>query len=108
MIPEASRLFRWGTQPRRLYDLMACGPVTPADIVRQTRIYNYHQIIDKIREALAGTGVTVKARPVNGRRNLWEYRLGMVDSPGLEPYGGQPRCETRCGVAASAGEGRQL
>jgi hypothetical protein len=72
--------------------------------VRELRIYNYHQVIDEIRQALDGTGVTVKTRPINHRRTVWEYRLGVVDKP--EQYGGQPRCETICGMAASAGEGR--
>jgi hypothetical protein len=109
MTPEASRYFRWGTQKRRLYDRLACGPATAADIVRELHIYQYQKIINEIRSALEGTGVTVKARPVNGRRNLWEYRLGLVDSPGPEQYGGQPRCEmvTRYD-AASAGGGCQL
>lgn len=75
MTPAAHKYFRHGTQARRLYDLMTYGPVTPADIVRETRIYNYHQIIDKIRRRLVGTGVTVKARPVNCHRDIWEYRI---------------------------------
>lgn len=105
MTPEASRYFRWGTQSRRLYERLTCGPATAAEIVRELHIYQYQKKIGEIRRAIAGTGVTVKARPVNGRRNLWEYRLGVVNRPDPEPYGGQPRCETTCGVAASAGEG---
>ena len=77
MIPKASEHFRWGTQTRRVYDLLACGPATGAQIARQTGIVSYHKIISEIRERLSGTGVTVKARPINGRRKLWEYRLGV-------------------------------
>lgn len=80
MTPEASRYFRWGTQARRLYDRLACGPATAAEIVRELHIYSYQKKISEIRQALDGTGVTVKARPINGRRNLWEYRLGVVNS----------------------------
>jgi hypothetical protein len=80
MTPEASRYFRWGTQARRLYDRLTCGPATAAEIVRELHIYQYSKKISEIRRAIAGTGVTVKARPVNGRRNLWEYRLGVVNS----------------------------
>jgi hypothetical protein len=107
MTPEASRYFRWGTQSRRLYERLMCGPATAAEIVRELHIYNYHGVIADVRSALEGTGVTIKARPINGRRNLWEYRLARVDGPGPEQYGGQPRCNTIYGVAAGAGEGCQ-
>ena len=108
MIPAAHIYFRWGTQARRLYDFLSCGPATPSQIVRELHIYNYHPVIDEIRQALDGTGVTVKSRPVNGRRNLWEYRLGVVDKPDDERNSSLPRCETICGVAASAGGGCRL
>lgn len=78
MTPEAHRYFRWGTQSRRLYERLTFGPVTAAQIVRELHIYQYQKKIGEIRRAIAGTGVTVKACPVNGRRNLWEYRLGIV------------------------------
>jgi hypothetical protein len=77
MTPEASRYFRWGTQARRLYDRLTCGPATAAEIVRELHIYQYQKKIGEIRKAIAGTGVTVKARPVNHRRNLFEYRLAV-------------------------------
>lgn len=79
MIPEACRYFRWGTQKRKLYDRLACGPVTAAEIVRDLRIYNYHQVIFGVRRALFGTGVTVKGSPINGKKNHWEFRLGTVN-----------------------------
>lgn len=79
MIPEASQYFRWGTQTRRLYDRLSCGPATAAEIVHELRIYNYQKRISEIRCAIDGTGVTVKARPINGRKNLWEYRLGIIN-----------------------------
>lgn len=75
MLPDASEHFRWGTQARRLYDRMSCGPVTARDIVSGLGIFGYAKVLGEIRRRLAGTGVTVKARPVNGRRNFWEYRL---------------------------------
>jgi len=77
MTPEASKYFRWGTQSRKLYERLACGPVTGAEISRKLKIHQYPKKIAEIRERIAGTGVTVKARPVNGRRNSWEYRLGV-------------------------------
>ena len=77
--PEASRHFRWGTQTRRLYDRLTYGPATAAEIVRELHIYQYQKKISEIRQAIDGTGVTVKARPVNGRKNLWEYRLGVQE-----------------------------
>jgi len=80
MIPRAEKYFRWGTQARRLYDLLACGPATGDQIVRQTRIIGYPKKIGEIRRKIAGTGVTVKARPINGRRNRWEYRLAVEDA----------------------------
>ena len=78
MIPEAHRHFRWGTQARKLYDRLACGPITAAQIVRELNIYQYQKKIAEVRRAIDGTGVTVKAQPVNGRRKGWEYRLGVV------------------------------
>lgn len=77
MIPAASRYFRHGTQVRRLYDLLSYGPVTGTEIVRELKIHNYQKKISEIRTRIAGTGVTVKARPINGRKNRWEYRLAM-------------------------------
>lgn len=79
MTPEAHKYFRYGTQARKLYDRLACGPATASEIVRELHIYNYHEKIAEIRKAISGTGVTVKARPINGRRNHWEYRLGYVN-----------------------------
>jgi hypothetical protein len=79
MLPEASKHFRWGTQARRLYDFLACGPATGDQIAMQTKIINYQKIISEIRERLKGTGVTVKAFPVNGKRTRWAYRLGTQD-----------------------------
>ena len=76
MIPEASKHFKWGTQSRRIYDLLVCGPATGDQIARQTQIHNYQKQIALIRKRISGTGVTVKTRPINGRRNRWEYRLG--------------------------------
>jgi hypothetical protein len=108
MIPAAHIYFRWGTQARRLYDLLACGPATPSKIVRELHIYNYHQVIDEIRRTLDGTGVTVKSSPVNGRRTVWEYRLARMDAPDCERNSGCPRCETIYGPAASAGGGCRI
>ena len=76
MIPAAHNYFRYGTQSRKLYDRLACGPATAHEIVRSLHINQYQKKISEIRHALNGTGVTVKERPINGRRNLWEYRLG--------------------------------
>lgn len=78
MLPIASKYFRWGTQARRIYDLLSCGPVTGDQIVAQTRIINYQKQIAEIRERLSGTGVTVKSFPINGKRTRWAYRLGTV------------------------------
>jgi hypothetical protein len=84
MTPEASRYFRWGTQSRKLYERLTCGPVTGSEIVRKLKIHHCHKKIAEIRERIAGTGVTVKARPINGRRNSWEYRLGVESPKGNE------------------------
>lgn len=81
MIPPASQYFKWGTQARRVYDLLACGPATGDQIVRQTKIIGFQKQIAIIRKRLAGTGVTVKARPVNWRRRQYEYRLGVLEEP---------------------------
>ena len=80
MTPVASQYFRWGTQSRKLYDRLACGPVTGSEIVRELKIHQYHKKISEIRARIAGTGVTVKARPINGRRKLKEYRLGVENA----------------------------
>jgi len=78
MLPAPHRIARWGTQARRVYDLLYCGPATGDQIVRQTHVHQYGKKIAQIRRRLAGTGVTVKARPLNGRRSRWEYRLGLT------------------------------
>jgi hypothetical protein len=83
MLPPAHNHFRYGTQTRRLYDRLACGPATAAEIVRGLHIYQYQKKITEIRKALDGTGVTVKSRPLNGRRNLWEYRLGVQEQQAI-------------------------
>ena len=101
MIPKASEHFRWGTQARRLYDRLSCGPATAAEIVRELHIYGYSKIVAEIRKRIAGTGVTVKARPVNGRRNLWEYRLATDLSPKF--YSG--RFAAACREVAGANPG---
>lgn len=82
MNPEASKYFKWGTQSRKLYERLACGPVTAREIVRELKIHQYHKKLSEIRSRIAGTGVTVKARPIaiNGRRNRWEYRLGIENT----------------------------
>jgi hypothetical protein len=109
MTPEAHKLFRWGTQKRRLYDRLICGPATASEIVKDLHIYQYQKKIGEVRRGLVGTGVTVKATPINGKKNLWEYRLGLVSQ-------GSDNTSARSGVtataicgdeAASAGEGRQ-
>jgi hypothetical protein len=79
MLPEAQRFFTFGTQARRIYDLLACGPATGDQIARQTKITGYQKQIALIRKRISSTGVTVKARPLNGRRNRWEYRLGVTE-----------------------------
>jgi hypothetical protein len=75
MLPEARKYFKWGTQSRRIYDLLSCGPATGDQIATETRIYNYQKIIAEIKERLAGSGVTVKSWPLNGKRTRWAYRL---------------------------------
>ena len=77
MIPEASKHFKWGTQSRKLYDRLACGPVTSTEIGRM-KIHHLDKHITKIRERIAGTGVTVKVRHIDdGRRRIREFRLGV-------------------------------
>lgn len=95
MIPTASDYFRWGTQSRRLYDRLSCGPATAGEIVRDLHIYGYNRIVSTIRRRLCGTGVTVKARPVNGRRNHWEYRLATVSSESPKFYSCRPAATFR-------------
>jgi len=85
MIPPAHKYFSYGTQARRIYDLLACGPATGDQIVRQTHIPGYQKKIGEIRRRIAGTGVTVKARPINGRRNRWEYRLAVEKTEEAAP-----------------------
>lgn len=82
MIPEASRYFRWGTQSRRLYDRLVCGPVTSSEISRM-KIYQVDKHMATIRKRIAGTGVTVKVRQLcDGRRRTREFRLGVEDIKG--------------------------
>jgi hypothetical protein len=81
--PVASDYFRWGTQSRKLYDRLVCGPVTDAEIVRQLKIHKYNTKISEIRSRIAGTGVTVKAKPIDGRRRgrlIWEFRLALENT----------------------------
>ena len=78
MLPAAHQYFRYGTQTRRLYDRLACGPATASEIVRGLHIHQYKKMISEICKALDGTGVTVKTRPINGSRKLREYRLGTI------------------------------
>lgn len=80
MTPEASRYFRWGTQSRKLYERLTYGPVTKAEISQKLKIHHCDKKIAEIRERISGTGVTVKAMPVNGRRNGWEFRLAMENA----------------------------
>jgi hypothetical protein len=77
MTPVASQYFRWGTQSRKLYERLTCGPVTSSEIVQKLKIYHCHKKISEIRTRIAGTGITVKARPIQGRRKSWEFRLGV-------------------------------
>ena len=81
MIPAAHLYFRYGTQTRKLYDRLVCGPATSRQIVRSLHITQYEEEISAIRKALICTNITVKARAINGRRNLWEYRLGVREEP---------------------------
>ncbi|MBN1545725.1 MAG: hypothetical protein JW902_03605 [Syntrophaceae bacterium] len=77
MIPEASRFFKWGTQSRRLYDRLVCGPVTRSEISRM-KIHQVDKHLATIKERIAGTGVTVKVRQIcEGRRRSREFRLGV-------------------------------
>lgn len=73
--------FAWNTQNHRLYERLALGPICNMDIVRELGILCYGKRICQIRKALAGTGVTVKARRANYRGTLVEYRLGVL-APG--------------------------
>jgi len=85
--PVASEYFRWGTQSRKLYDRLTCGPVTASEIVRQLKIHQYHKKISEIRNRIAGTGVTVKARPIDGRRRgrlVLEFRLALENVESIE------------------------
>lgn len=68
--------FHWGTQAHRLYERLTYGPICNIEIVKELAILGYQKKIAQIRKALAGTGVTVKTRPINHRRTLIEYRLG--------------------------------
>ena len=61
----------------------------------------YAKIVAQIRRRIAETGVTVKARPVNGRRNLWEYRLATDLSPKF--YSGRPAAACREVAGANPG-----
>lgn len=70
--------FQWGTQAHRLYERLTYGPICNTEIVRPPMsILGYNKKIAQIRKALEGTGVTVKTRPINPRRTLIEYRLGV-------------------------------
>jgi hypothetical protein len=69
--------FQWGTQAHRLYERLTYGPICNIEIVKELAILGYNKKIAQIRRALAGTGVTVKTRPLDHRRNLIEYRLGV-------------------------------
>lgn len=77
MIPDASKYFHWGTQARKLYDRLACGPVTSTEIGRM-KIHQVDKKIGEIKERIAGTGVTVKVRKINdGHRRFREFRLAI-------------------------------
>jgi hypothetical protein len=84
MTPVASQYFRWGTQSRKLYDRLTYGPVTSSEIVQKLKIHHCHEKIAEIRARIAGTGVTVKARPIDGRRKSWEFRLGVENTGNVE------------------------
>lgn len=76
--------FRWGTQAHRLYERLTCGPICNVEMSRPPlSILHYGKKIAEIREKLQGTGVTVKTRPIDHRRKLIEYRLG-VETPNHE------------------------
>jgi len=84
MMPVASQYFPWGTQSRKLYDRLTYGPVTSSEIVQKLKIHHCHKKISEIRDRIAGTGVTVKARPINGRCKSWEFRLGIENTGNKE------------------------
>ena len=76
-MPVASEYFRWGTQSRKLYERLTYGPVTSSEISRM-KIHQVDKQMDKIKKRIAGTGVTVKVRPINdGCRRYREFRLGL-------------------------------
>jgi hypothetical protein len=73
--------FQWGTQAHRLYERLTYGPIYNGEISRPPiSILGYSKVIAQIRKALEGTGVTVKARPIDRRRTLIEYRLGTENT----------------------------
>lgn len=79
MLPKASQHFPWGTRERRVYDLLACGPQTGIRIARMMRIRSVKKVVAEIRRRIDGTGVTIKTRPVNGHKQIVEYRLAKND-----------------------------
>ncbi len=72
--------FPWGTQAHRFYQRLTYGPIHNVEIQKELGILQYSKIIGKIRRALYGTGVTIKARAANHRGNLVEYRLATEET----------------------------
>lgn len=72
--PKPESLFKWGTQPRRLYEALAtCGEVTNVQIARDLHILAYAGVIGKIRRTVHPHGLDVaKKRLCHG---VFAYRL---------------------------------
>jgi hypothetical protein len=67
--------YPWGTHKHRLLDRLQRGPVLNSEIVDCLRIFNYHAAITDLRRDLSFKNVEIIARPVNKKRNHWEYKL---------------------------------
>jgi len=76
--------YAWGTQKYRLLERLQRGPVLNSEIVDCLRIFNYHGALADLRRDLSGHNVEIAARPVNKKRNHWEYKLVM---PGQQAMG---------------------
>lgn len=76
--PRPEILFKWGTQPRRLYEaLTTCGEVANHQIVRDLHILAYGGVICTIRKAVRPYGLDIARR--RHSHGVYTYRLATTN-----------------------------
>jgi hypothetical protein len=74
--PKPESLFTWGTQPRRLYEMLStCGEVTNVQIARDLHILAYSGVISMIRKTVQPHGLDVAKKRIG--HGLFAYRLAV-------------------------------